>query len=772
MSASAPPGAYPGNPSLPAEVREKILATFRHALNLFSSGNVSDCVIGCEFILKMDPRFTPAQRLREKARNREADVDISDLQAFANPPAPGTAPPPPGRPAAAPPPPPRPAAAPSPVPSPPPAAAAPPREEKPDPRRLLAEAEQKCEARDFDGAVAAATRVLALAPGDKDAVAMIEKAAGRKAMQTLIEASCVNAEEALAEGRIPEARREIEQLRAADPQHPALPSLDRRLSAASTTAAPASGPPPQDADEFSLGGPQSEGFGSSPAFGDFSSEPADLDPFRPTRSDLHPPAPGEKVPGAGGTGFFGFDDTAPEGDALVPPSPPPRDMFLPEEQAPGGMGSLSAPEIDEEEARAAEQEIGALLRQGDETAKKGDREQAIEIWSRIFLIDINNSEAVTRIEKARQEIADESRLVAECLKKGRENFESGDREAARRFFVQARALDPHEATAALYLERIEKGEPEKAAPAAVGAPSGRPALPSGMDAVPETAPPPAPAAAPPPPEPRRAGLPINPRVLAVIGAFFALTLVGIYFVFKGTRTQAPPQNVASSGSVQHARELIDKGRLGEARAELRRIEPSDPESAEARQLLADLEKGGNAEAGKDSRPAPPPGAGSSAPRADADPVRLRTVAEKALGEKRYIEALKNFNLASPAFRDDPTFAQEQGLASDKVTALTPAVKFYNEGEYESAIPILWRIVQEDRDNQDARSYLLRSYYNHGISQLQNGLYQKAVQAFREALALDPNDSEAARHVKFAERYQKGDLDLMGRIYVRHLNHRR
>jgi hypothetical protein len=55
--------------------------------------------------------------------------------------------------------------------------------------------------------------------------------------------------------------------------------------------------------------------------------------------------------------------------------------------------------------------------------------------------------------------------------------------------------------------------------------------------------------------------------------------------------------------------------------------------------------------------------------------------------------------------------------------------------------------------------------------LQNGLYPKAAQAFQEALALDSNDAEALRHKKFAERYQKGDLDLMGRIYVRHLNHR-
>ena len=184
MSASPSAGSYPGNPSLPVEVREKILATFRHALNLFSAGNFSDCLIGCAFILKMDQRFTPAQRLREKVRNRNSDVDISDLMAFANPPAP-----------------PGPTVAPAPAPEPAPE----PRVERPDPRRLLAEAEKKCEARDFEGAIAVATQVLALDPGNKDALAMMERAAGKKAMQPLVESSRAHAEQALAEGRFPDA---------------------------------------------------------------------------------------------------------------------------------------------------------------------------------------------------------------------------------------------------------------------------------------------------------------------------------------------------------------------------------------------------------------------------------------------------------------------------------------------------------------------------------------------------------------------------------------
>jgi tetratricopeptide (TPR) repeat protein len=752
MNSPLSPGSYPGNPSLPVEVREKILATFRHALNLFTSGNVSDCVIGCEFILKMDPRFTPAQRLREKARNRDSDVDVSELQALVSPQAPGS-----------------PAAPRSSAPAPAPAPAAEPRPGKPDPQRLLAEAEQKCEARDFDGALAAATRALTLAPGNKDALAMIEKAAGKKAMQPLIEASRANAEEALAQGRLSDARREVERLRAADPKHPSLPSLERRLSAPSAPAAaapPDSGPGPQDSGEFSLGGPQSEGHGDTPAFGDLSAEPFGLDPVPPPSSALSSGAPEDSAQDEARSGLSAYDETSPDAEALVPPSLSPRDLFLPMEDAPGtAMPSSPGAVIDEEEARAAEREIGALIRQGDEAAKKGDREQAIEIWSRVFLIDINNSEAVTRIEKARQEAADESRLVAECLKKGRESFEAGDREAARRFFLQAQSLAPGEPTAGLYLERIEKADAEKAAPAAVGEAAAKPAMSARVDDFPAAA------AAPPPPERRRAAVAINPRVLAVVAAFLALTLAGIYFVFRGTRTQAPPQKTVSSGSVQRAREFLEKGQIAEARTELRRIGPTDPDSEEARKLLANLDRGGAPEAGRAVRPASPAGAASSASRGDTDPASLRAVAEKALEEKRYIEALKNFNLAAPAFRDDPSFAKEQSLASDKVTALTPAVKLYNEDEYETAIPILWRIVQEDRDNQDARSYLLRSYYNQGITQLQNGLYQKAMQAFHEALAIDPNDSEAARHMKFAERYQKGDLDLMGRIYVRHVNHR-
>jgi tetratricopeptide (TPR) repeat protein len=698
MTSPGAAGNYPGNPSLPVEVREKILITFRHALGLFSSGHVSDCLIGCDFILKMDPRFTPARRLQEKARNRDSDVDISDLQAIAA----GEAP---GGPAPVPPPsPPKPAPAAAPPPLPP--------AEKPDPARLVAEAAARLSQRDYDGAIAMASRVLALTPGDADALAIMEKAAGRKATKPLLDASRARAERALAEGRDAEARLELERIRALDPESPAITALEARLESAAAGHAPA-----PEAAAFSLD----------------REETGARETETPTaETSIHPAAFTEiESPEAYGHDSFSLEPPSPDEEALVPPPPPTSELFLAPEGSSEPVNFPEAP-VEDEESQASQREIARLLKQGDEVSAKGDRQQAIEVWSRVFLIDINNAEAVTRIEKARQEMAEEGRMVADLLKKGRETFEAGDREAAKQFFRQAQALDPDEATARVYLDRIEQEAAAAVSAAAAGAAPKAASPPPALEQGPSPA----------PPAGWKAGVRLNPRVLGLIGAFLLLTMVGVYFVFKGGHSLEPAAKAVSSGS--RARDQAGKDEQG---------------------------KGGGDASRKAAAAVEPVGEGAREAKSDADPARLRAAAEKALAEKRYIEALKNFNLAAPAFRDDPTFAQQQGLASEKVTALTPAVKFYNEGEYETAIPILWRIVQEDRENRDARSYLLRAYYNQGITQLQNGLYAKAMQTFQEALALDPNDSEAARHRKFAERYQKGDLDMLGRIYVRHLSHR-
>jgi tetratricopeptide (TPR) repeat protein len=699
---TSPPaaGAYPGNPALSAEVREKILSTFRHTLSMYTAGKYNDCLIGCEFILKMDPRFGPARRLLEKARNPNADVDMAELEMAAEP-----------------------------------AAAAPDGTPPGEARRLLAEAVASLDGRDFETAIERARQVIAAQPGNPEALDILEKASGAKAAQPLFDAVHRRADAALGEDHPEDARREVERMRLLDAGNPAIPLLERDIEAA-TTANPASaaGPPPSE-DIFAAGASEPHiGFGheqSGPsAMSDGAPDVLQLGALSLDAGETPPPSFGS--PGDTGS---------------LEPVPPP----------------LFTPAGPSEEEQGSEREIEALVKQGDEAQARGNRHQAIEIWSRVFLIDINNGEAVTRIEKARQEMAEETRRLAEYLKSGRESFEAGGRDAARQAFLQVLALDPEEPTARFYLEKIQEGESAAPAAAKTAAPA---------RAAVQPTPSPSAAIAVPPSRGRLSLL--DPKVLGVVGAFLVMTVVGVYFVLSsGGKAAAPVSKTVAPGSIEHARELLGNARIAEARSELQRIGGDSDEYAEAQKMLADLGKGGAGEAPR-ARSAGAPQA-AQRPKVSSlsqnDPARLRAAAEKALQERRYIEAFKNFNLAAAAFRDDPTFTQGMGAAADKVTALTPAVKLYNEGEYDTAIPILWRIYQEDHENQDARSYLFRAYFNQGVTQLQNGLYLKAAKNFQEALSLQPNDVEAARHRKFADHYQKGDLDLMGRIYARHLSQR-
>jgi hypothetical protein len=167
-------GAYPGNVALPKEVREKVLSTFRHALALYREGKTDDCHIGCDFILKMDPRFAPARQLMELVKNPAAEIDVDKLEAVvASTPAPQARP------------------------------------SSPDVERLLVRAAESLAARDFDAAMAAAQQILGALPNNRQAQELMEKAKTKRDGQGEIETSRQRAIEALDSGLVSEARRQL-----------------------------------------------------------------------------------------------------------------------------------------------------------------------------------------------------------------------------------------------------------------------------------------------------------------------------------------------------------------------------------------------------------------------------------------------------------------------------------------------------------------------------------------------------------------------------------
>lgn len=77
--------SYSGNPSLSSEVKTRILSTFDQTLTLAREGNRQEALLGCDFVLRMDPLFQPAQVLQERLRSSAGPVRVDDLQAAAPP---------------------------------------------------------------------------------------------------------------------------------------------------------------------------------------------------------------------------------------------------------------------------------------------------------------------------------------------------------------------------------------------------------------------------------------------------------------------------------------------------------------------------------------------------------------------------------------------------------------------------------------------------------------------------------------------------------------
>ena len=72
--------SYSGNPALSSDVKQRILSTFDQTLDLAREGNRQEALLGCDFVLRMDPQFQPAHRLQERLRATTGPVRVEDLQ--------------------------------------------------------------------------------------------------------------------------------------------------------------------------------------------------------------------------------------------------------------------------------------------------------------------------------------------------------------------------------------------------------------------------------------------------------------------------------------------------------------------------------------------------------------------------------------------------------------------------------------------------------------------------------------------------------------------
>ena len=78
-----PEMSYSGNPALSSDVKQRILSTFDQTLDLAREGNRQEALLGCDFVLRMDPQFQPAHLLQERLRATTGPVSVDDLTRLA-----------------------------------------------------------------------------------------------------------------------------------------------------------------------------------------------------------------------------------------------------------------------------------------------------------------------------------------------------------------------------------------------------------------------------------------------------------------------------------------------------------------------------------------------------------------------------------------------------------------------------------------------------------------------------------------------------------------
>lgn len=248
--------SYAGNPSLSSDVQKRILSTFEQTLGLAAEGSRQEALLGCDFVLRMDPQFDPARQLLERLRNSAGAVRVDDLAASPSPAAGG-----------------------------------------PTTSDLRGRFQELLNGRRFQELVGLAMQQGSAVSSDPDLMRIASEAQDRLEAEPYINKFLSSAREAAKQGRRDEVARAIEKVRALDASHPAIAELQG--AAVTPAAIPAQAFPEEDVFgpapvaavedmgfELSLDEPADLGFGTDLPELSFDEPAVMMDPELVTAADF------------------------------------------------------------------------------------------------------------------------------------------------------------------------------------------------------------------------------------------------------------------------------------------------------------------------------------------------------------------------------------------------------------------------------------------------------------------------------------------------------
>ena len=614
----------------------------------------------------------------------------------------------------------------------------------------LREAREALASRDFQRASDLTAELLRNDFTNEEARVVNDTARERLEAAPFVEQFIRKAEGFARQGNASAARSELEKARALDGDHPGIRQVSESM-ASSEASAPVS--------SFSSGG--------SPSFVVDAPPPAPTARGAAQATDFGFTFEEEKTDGPGlSFDAFSFDSPAPA-PAAQAPAPAPFDSggFSFDAPAPesGGFDFSTAPAASGDDQKKVQQ----YLADGDRAAANNDYQQAIDLWSRIFLIDVTNDEASQRIENAKAKRRDIENKVDALVSAGEMAY-GRDNETARAKFSEALRLDPANVTAHDYLERLSNAVSEGGA-AGFEAPFVPPPS-SGRDLFddeisvsgtydslkpPEAVPAKSVAKAKEKaaPSPRRGS---SMGIIATIAGVLVVAALG-WFVWSKYMAKPAYDPSATEATIHQAEALAKRGRFDDAIAKLQDVKPADPQHDKALEMIADLQH----------RKA------QAAEMVNGRPAAL--VYEESIIAGRAAYDAHDFDTAKKAFdtaaRIKPLPEDVKPIydaASQQSARLEGARALFADQKYQETIATLDPMLQADPQNQSIRRMLVGAHFNLGAAALQEERVPDAIREFDAVLKNDPNDITAKRSKELAERYSGQPKDLLYKIYVKYL----
>lgn len=569
---------------------------------------------------------------------------------------------------------------------------------------LVSQARQALAEKNFSRAAELAQAVLRDLPGHQEARGFLQQAQAALKAEGEVATQLARARQALAAGLVEEAKGFVALVRRIRPDHPELAELEASLSL-------------HAADEA-----------EAVLFETFTPPPSPPTPPPSPAEQVELEAPWESA-AQESAGGFSFDAIG-EGPAFT-----------------------AAPA----EPASSENRIGALLAEGQEAFERGDYTAAVDIWTRIYLIDPHNQEAERRIEQARRRREELDRLAEMKYAEALEAFDAGDFDRCRELVQEVLELQPQHVDANDLLSRLETPQAPPPLPTDVPAVeedlfrddfvpqeivSGEMPAVTAAEVEARPVPRPRPAAA-------KAGrsLPLPLPVLAGVGAA-VLVLVVLGVVLGGRVFQSGP---SLDATLQEAERLAQQGQLQDAIKLLQTLNLEGPEANQVQQRILQYQK-------KLKVQAPPP------PAVDLGP------AKQALAEGKYLKAARVLRGAAKKVPGDEALGQLLAQVTAYDAGLPALADALERGNWENASRLLASIVEAHPQDGELRLAWQVARYNWALQLLRAFEVAEAAKVLDD-LAREADDPEVHRLRELARSYLSRSVDPRYKIYVSSLNFR-